>query len=101
MLDPFAPHLGEELWELLGHTGGVAQTCWPAYREDLAREDQIEVIIQINGRLRGKMLVEPGMGQEELIDLAVNDQRVSVLIGGKTIAKTIVVPDKLVNIVLG
>ena len=100
MLDPFAPHIGEELWELLGHTGGVAQTRWPAYREDLAREDQIEVIIQINGRLRGKMLVEPGMGQEELIDLAVNDQRVSVLVNGKAIAKTIVVPDKLVNIVL-
>jgi leucyl-tRNA synthetase len=100
MLDPFAPHVGEELWELLGHTGGIAQTRWPAYREDLAREDQIEVIIQINGRLRGKMLIEPGMAQEELVDLAVNDQRVLVLLRGKTVAKTIVVPDKLVNIVL-
>ncbi len=100
MLDPFAPHIGEELWELLGHSGGVAQTRWPAYREDLAREDQIEVIIQINGRLRGKMLVEPGLGQQELNDMAVNDPRISVLLQGKTIVKIIVVPDKLVNIVL-
>jgi leucyl-tRNA synthetase len=100
MIDPFAPHVGEELWELLGHSGGIAQTRWPAYREDLAREDQIEVIIQINGRLRGKMLVEPGLGQQELIDLAVNDPRISVLLQGKTIEKVIAVPDKLVNIVL-
>jgi len=100
MLDPFAPHVGEELWELLGHTGGVGQTRWPAYREDLAREDQIEVIIQINGRLRGKMLVEPGLGQQESSDMAVNDPRISVLLQGKTVVKIIVVPDKLVNIVL-
>jgi len=66
----------------------------------LAREEQIEVIIQINGRMRGKILVDADLGDDEILELAVKDQRISSLIDGKQIAKTIVVPNKLVNIVL-
>ncbi len=67
MLSPMTPHIAEELWEMLGHSGGIAQAKWPAYREDLTREEQIEIIIQINGRVRGKMLVEDGLSEEETL----------------------------------
>ena len=100
MLSPMTPHIAEELWETLGNSGGIAQQRWPAYREDLTREDQIEVIIQINGRLRGKMLVEDGLSEEETLERALNDPRIKVLLDGKPVAKTVVVPRKLVNIVL-
>jgi leucyl-tRNA synthetase len=100
ILSPMTPHIGEELWEMLGNTDGLAAQPWPAYREDLAREEQIVVIIQINGRVRGKMLVEAKLSDDELVDRAVNDERVKVLLDGKQIAKTIVVPNKLVNVVV-
>jgi leucyl-tRNA synthetase len=100
MLSPMTPHIAEELWEILGHTGGLVKQAWPAYSEELAREEQIEVIIQINGRVRGKILVEAGLGDDELGERALNDERIKVLLDGKQIAKTIVVPKKLVNIVV-
>jgi leucyl-tRNA synthetase len=100
MLAPMTPHIAEELWELLGNSGSIAREKWPVFREDLTREEQVEVIIQINGRLRGKMLVEANLNEEETLERALHDPRISVLIEGKPIAKTIVVPQKLVNIVL-
>jgi leucyl-tRNA synthetase len=100
MLSPMAPHLCEELWEKLGHSGGLKSVRWPVYREELAREEQFEIIIQINGRLRGKILVEDGLGDEEVADRALKDARISALLDGRRIEKTVVVPRKLVNIVL-
>ena len=100
MLSPIAPHIAEELWEKLGHPTGLLDVKWPAYREDLTHEEQVEVIIQINGRLRGKILVDDGFGGDETIAHALKDPRISVLIEGKEILKTVVVPKKLVNIVL-
>jgi leucyl-tRNA synthetase len=100
MLAPMTPHIAEELWEMLGNSGSTAQEKWPAFREDLTREEQVELIIQINGRLRGKMLAEANLSEEDTLDRALHDPRISVLIEGKVIAKTIVVPNKLVNIVL-
>ena len=100
MLSPMAPHIAEELWEMLGHAGGLKQIRWPAYREDLAREETFEVIIQIKGRLRGKIMVEDGVSEGELIELAVNDPKIAPLLAGTKIVKTIVVPRKLVNIVV-
>jgi len=100
MLSPIAPHIAEELWEKLGHATGLLDVKWPAYREDLTHEEQVEVIIQINGRLRGKILVDDGFGGDETIAHALKDPRISVLIEGKEILKTVVVPKKLVNIVL-
>jgi leucyl-tRNA synthetase len=100
MLAPITPHIAEELWEKLGHSTGLSGVKWPAYREDLTHEEQVEVIIQINGRLRGKILVEDSLSGDETIAQALSDPRISVLIAGKEIVKTVVVPKKLVNIVL-
>jgi len=100
MVSPMTPHIAEEMWEMLGNQGGIARAKWPRYREDLTREEQFEVIIQINGRLRGKILVEDGMSDDETVEKALRDERINVLIGGKPVAKTVVVPKKLINIVL-
>src|SRR5271170_4694359 len=100
MLSPMAPHIAEELWQMLGHETSLAREKWPQYRDDLAREEQFEVIIQINGRLRGKILVEDDLSEEETLNRGLTDPRIAVLIAGKEITKTIVVPRKLVNIVL-
>jgi len=100
MLAPMAPHLAEELWEMLGNSGGLAKVAWPAYRAELAKEEQFEVVIQINGRLRGKILVEDGLGEDELAERALADPRIAQLLSGRHVAKTVVVPRKLVNLVL-
>jgi leucyl-tRNA synthetase len=100
MMSPMTPHIAEELWQKLGGEGGISKAKWPRYREDLTREEQFEVIIQINGRLRGKILVDDSMTEDETRERALNDPRIKVLIDGKPIAKIVVVPKKLVNIVL-
>jgi len=100
MLSPMAPHIAEDLWEMLGHAGGLMRARWPRFREDLTQEEVLEIPIQINGRLRGKIRVEAGLSDDEIVDRAVADERISVLLNGRAIAKTVVVPKKLVNIVL-
>ncbi|HKV46710.1 MAG TPA: leucine--tRNA ligase [Candidatus Acidoferrales bacterium] len=100
MLSPITPHICAELWEMLGNQSGLVKQAWPAYREDLAREEQVEVIIQINGRVRGKMFVDAELGDDELTDRALGDERIKVLLDGKQVVKTIAVPKKLVNIVV-
>jgi leucyl-tRNA synthetase len=100
MLYPMTPHIAEEMWEMLGNPRTISQGKWPAYREDLTREEQIEIIIQINGRLRGKMLVDEGLSEDETRERALNDPRIVPLLAGKKIVKVVVVPKKLVNIVL-
>ena len=100
MLAPLAPHLSEELWEMLGNAGGLAKMSWPAYREALAKEEQFEVVVQINGRLRGKILVEDGLSEDELAERVLSDPRIAQLLDGKRVGKTVVVPKKLVNLVL-
>ena len=100
MLSPMAPHIAEEMWEMLGNSGGLSAQKWPGYREDLTREEQVEVIIQINGRLRGKILVDDNLGEDETREQALGDARIAPLVAGKHVIKTIVVPKKLVNIVL-
>jgi leucyl-tRNA synthetase len=101
MLAPMAPHLAEELWEMLGHAGGLLVAAWPAYQPQLAEEEHVEVVIQINGRLRGKILVEAGLSEEELVERARADPRIAQLTAGRRVVKTIVVLNKLVNIVVG
>ena len=100
MLSPMAPHIAEEMWQMLGNRTTIAKERWPAFREDLTREEQIELIIQINGRVRGKILVDNGLNEEQTKEAALNDPRIKVLIAGKEIVKVMVVPGKLVNIVL-
>ncbi len=100
MISPMTPHIAEELWEMLGIEGGIANQKWPVYRDDLTKEEQFEVIVQINGRVRGKILVNDGMSDDETLERALNDVRIKTLLGGKTVGKTVVVPKKLVNLVV-
>jgi leucyl-tRNA synthetase len=100
MLGPFAPYLAEELWERLGRTGPVFRQSWPAYDEDLAKEDAAEVVLQVNGKVRGRMAVPFGTVREELERLALADPKAQASLDGKQVVKVIVVPDKLVNIVV-
>jgi leucyl-tRNA synthetase len=100
MLAPITPHVCEELWEKLGHVGALGRMGWPAFREDLAKDEQFEIVIQINGRVRGKILVDDGLSDEETKEKALGDGRIAQLVQGSSVAKVIVVPRKLVNIVL-
>jgi leucyl-tRNA synthetase len=100
MLAPMAPHLAEELWEELGHSGGVVKARWPEFNAELAREEQFEVVIQVNGKVRGRMFVEEGLDDEEVRRRALAEPSVAQHINGKQMVKIIVVPNKLVNIVV-
>ncbi len=100
MLAPMAPHLAEELWEMLGHAEGLSSATWPAFQAHLAEEEQIEVVIQINGRVRGKLLIEPGLSADQLLERALADARIAQLTANQRVLKKVVVPDKLVNLVV-
>ncbi|MEM7588362.1 MAG: leucine--tRNA ligase, partial [Acidobacteriota bacterium] len=99
-LAPYAPHLAEEAWALLGCEGLVVQTDWPAHDEALCAEDMITLIVQVNGKLRDRIEVERGSDRERLEALALASSAAQRFIDGKTPRKVIVVPDRLVNIVV-
>ncbi len=102
MLAPMVPHLAEELWEMLGHREEtLAHAAWPKFVPELAAEDQVEVVVQINGRVRGKVPVETGLCEEELKNRVLSDPKIAKLLDGLRVLKVIVVPDKLVNVVVG
>jgi leucyl-tRNA synthetase len=100
MLAPMTPHLAEELWELLGHTDGLWTASWPTFDEALTREDEVEIPVQVNGRLRGKLKVAMGTGEEEVVKLAQADTVIAPHLAGKRIVKRIFVPNKLLNLVV-
>ena len=100
LLNPLAPHMTEELWStVLGHTPSLANETWPTYDEEKTKDDEITVVIQINGKLRDKVSVPATASKEEIEAAALNTPRVKELLDGLTIRKVIVVPGKLVNIV--
>jgi leucyl-tRNA synthetase len=101
LLSPFAPHLAEELWQALGHPQTLAYESWPAYQEALTREDEIEVPVQVNGKVRSKIVVPADIDEEGLRATALADEKIRGLLVGKQVRKVIVVPGKLVNIVVG
>ncbi|MDD3057806.1 MAG: leucine--tRNA ligase [Sphaerochaeta sp.] len=100
LLSPYVPHLAEELWERLGHTGSMKTVTWPTYQEELTVDNEIEMVFQINGKVRAKTTVAKGLSKEKALALAKEDEKVRTWLEGKTIVKEIVVPDKLVNIVI-
>jgi leucyl-tRNA synthetase len=100
MLEPFAPYLAEEIWEEQGKPGPVFHHAWPAYDPDLARDEEAEIVIQINGKVRGRVFVAFGTPRETLEKQALGDAKIQPLLDGKQVVKVIVVPDKLVNIVV-
>jgi leucyl-tRNA synthetase len=100
MLAPFAPHMAEELWETLGHTASIFREPWPTSDPALAAEEAVEVVIQVNGKVRARLQVPRGQGDEALTSLALAEPRIGSWIGGRTLRKVVVIPDKLVNIVV-
>ncbi len=100
LLAPIAPYIAEEIWEVLGQDGSVHLQAWPEYDEALLVEDEIELPVQINGKIRAKIMVAPDADEATVIAAALADERVMEWTGGKTIVKQIVVPGRLVNIVV-
>jgi leucyl-tRNA synthetase len=100
LISPFAPHLGEEVWERLGHEETLAYEPWPEFDPELARAEMITVVVQINGKVRSSFEVEPETSREDLQRLALRDETVLRHLAGATPKKVIVVPGRLVNLVV-
>jgi leucyl-tRNA synthetase len=101
LLSPFAPHLAEELWEKLGRAQSLAYEQWPAYDEAKCAEESVEIVLQVNGKVRSKVSVPARTPEKDLERLALEDANIKRHVDGKRVVKMIVVPDKLVNIVIG
>lgn len=101
MLFPFTPHMCEEVWQELGHAEALDDVRWPAWSEEALKRDVVTVVVQVNGKLRGKVEVAAGSSREELEKAALAERSIQNHIAGKTVRKVIVVPGKLVNIVAG
>ncbi|MHC1698507.1 MAG: leucine--tRNA ligase [Geobacteraceae bacterium] len=100
LLAPFVPHIAEELWEGLGHGGGIESASWPVYDAEAVVEDELTIVVQVNGKLRGKVTVAAVAAEEQVRSAALADEKVLAHIEGKTVRKIIYVPGKLLNIVV-
>lgn len=100
VLNPFTPHITEELYETIGHDRRIYETKWPDYDESALIKDEIEVIIQVNGKLRDKLMIPENSTKEMMKEMAMSSEKIGTLIDGKEIIKVITVPHKLVNIVV-
>lgn len=99
LIAPLTPHIAEELWTKLGHVGSIAYAQWPTYDESKLEEDTVEIIVQVNGKLRAKLTASKNITKDELEKQALADEKVQHHLEGKTIRKVIVIPGKLVNVV--
>jgi leucyl-tRNA synthetase len=100
MLAPFAPYLAQEIWDELGHQGPVFRQTWPAFDPELAKPEEAEIVVQVNGKLRSRVYAPFGTPKDELEKLALADAKVQQAIAGKQVVRIVAVPDKLVNIVV-
>lgn len=100
LLSPIAPHIAEELWSILGHEDTITYATWPTFDESKLVDDEIEVVVQVLGKVRAKVTVAKDITKEELEKVALADSKVQEFIEGKTVVKVIVIPGKLVNIVV-
>ncbi|MFZ5996276.1 MAG: leucine--tRNA ligase [Nitrospirota bacterium] len=101
MLAPFAPHISEELWKAIGESNSIFEHPWPAWDEELAKEEEVELVVQVNGKVRSKVLVPAGLPDSEAQQRALNEPKIKELLDGKSIKKVVVVKGRLVNIVMG
>ncbi len=99
MLSCITPHIGEEIWSILGHNDTIAFESWPVYDEALCKDDTIEIVVQINGKVKAKLNIEVDADQESVIAMAMEEEAVKAAVEGKNIVKQIYVPNKVVNIV--
>jgi leucyl-tRNA synthetase len=100
MLAPYAPHIVEELWAHLGHETSVFQAAWPAYDERRAASGEVEIVVQVNGKVRGRLTVPRGAGEAEVLARALADESVRKFVDGKPMKRAIYVPDRLLNLVV-
>ena len=101
MLAPFSPHVAEEMWEGLGQEGGLLKSAkWPVADSELARKEELEIPVQVNGKLRSKVIVSPDIAEADLRAMALADGKVQSFIDGHEVVKVIVVPQRLVNVVV-
>jgi len=100
MLAPYAPHIAEEMWEVLGHQESVVQARWPAYDETLASAGDVEIAVQVNGKLRSRIVLPRGMSEQEVMKVVLADASVKKFVDGQPVKKVIYVQDRLVNLVV-
>jgi leucyl-tRNA synthetase len=100
LISPLVPHIGEELWQGLGHTGSVLNAPWPQWREEALKTDEVLIVVQVNGKLRGRITISAQATEEQMRQAALGDSRVQDFIAGKPIKKVVVVPNKLINVVV-
>ncbi|MFN3396553.1 MAG: leucine--tRNA ligase [Thermodesulfovibrionales bacterium] len=100
LLSPFSPHIAEELWEAIGHSPSILEERWPEWNEEIAKEEEIELVIQVNGRVRSKIMIPAGLGDERIKELSLGDPKIKAMVEGKRIRNVFVVKGKLVNIVI-
>ncbi|MCK5236257.1 MAG: class I tRNA ligase family protein, partial [Deltaproteobacteria bacterium] len=100
MLSPFAPHISEELWQMLGHSEAVFNTPWPVHDPEALKTDTVTLIVQVNGKMRGKVEVASGAGKDAVSDVVLSDEKIKEWVEGKELVKFIYVPDKLANLVV-
>jgi leucyl-tRNA synthetase len=100
LLAPFAPYLAHELWEMLGEKGSLLKAAWPKYDAALAKEDELEIPVQINGKLRSRITVPADATESFVLENALADEKIKSAIAGKQIVKKIYVSGKLVNVVV-
>ena len=101
LLCPFTPHIAEELWQMIGNKPSISLRPWPVWDEKMAADEEVELVIQINGKLRGKLMISAGLPDEQIKETALRDGKIAEAIGRKTIKKVIVIKGRLVNIVIG
>jgi leucyl-tRNA synthetase len=100
MLAPTAPHMTEELWQLTGHGYSIHNQKWPEWDEELAREDEITLVVQVNGKVRHKLTLPASVSKRDAEKAALDNEKIQGYTGGRDIAKIIYVPGKLINVVV-
>ena len=100
ILSPFTPHICEEMWHHIGRTESVTEMSWPEFDQSALVKDEVEIVVQINGKLKDKLSVPNNMDKAELEKVAMDSEKVQALLEGKTVVKVVVVPNKLLNIVV-
>jgi len=100
MLAPYAPHLAEALWAVLGHDRTIFAASWPSHDPALASAGDVEVVVQVNGKVRGRVTVSPGATEAQVVALALKDESVRKFVNGNPVRKTVYVQDRLLNLVV-
>jgi len=100
LLSPFSPHIAEELWEAIGNNPSIFEQRWPEWDEAAAKEEQIELVVQVNGKVRSKIMINSGISDDEIEKIALEDRKIKEIAGSKAIKKIVIVKGKLVNIVI-